>query len=299
MEDTLRINKAQILNEFALKIISLVLMTIDHIGVFLLWYAEEDNSAMILTGDIFRIIGRLAFPLFIFMLVEGIFKSKNVHKYILRLLIADVIVIAFLAIIYYCFDHTFAYPSPFNDLLINGLILMLLLDKRKWAKALAILPLAYLVLNFAVDLYELKNPETSILWLPFYLRTGYGLFGLMLALGYYSGHMIARKIMAKTIDLSTVDNATLMATKNYISIVNMACLTTTILANIIIYLAMYLGFDVYIASIQTWSIFAGIFFIFYDGKRGYNAKWFQYGSYFYFVVHLIIIYAIFYLIYLV
>ena len=44
---------------------------------------------------------------------------------------------------------------------------------------------------------------------------------------------------------------------------------------------------------QIYSLFAFIPILFYSGKRGYNAKWFQYGAYIYFPAHLIIIYLIF------
>ena len=43
---------------------------------------------------------------------------------------------------------------------------------------------------------------------------------------------------------------------------------------------------------QTLAILSGAFILLYSGRRGYNAKWFQYGSYFYYPVHLLIIFGI-------
>ena len=58
----------------ALKTLSLILMTIDHIGAFI----PEMPIA-------FRWIGRLSAPVFLFCLLEGIKKTSSRKKYILRL----------------------------------------------------------------------------------------------------------------------------------------------------------------------------------------------------------------------
>jgi len=65
-----------ILSSFWLKIIALLTMTIDHVG-----YMLEPMTV----GVVFRYIGRLALPLFVFMIVEGAIHTKNFKKYALRL----------------------------------------------------------------------------------------------------------------------------------------------------------------------------------------------------------------------
>lgn len=62
------------LNSFHLKIIALITMIIDHLGMMFF----EDYS-------VFRIIGRIAFILYAFMLVEGYFHTKSVKKYLSKL----------------------------------------------------------------------------------------------------------------------------------------------------------------------------------------------------------------------
>ncbi|MDF2537691.1 MAG: putative rane protein [Herbinix sp.] len=61
-----------------LKIIAIITMLIDHIGAILI----RDNNIYNL---VFRSIGRIAFPIFAFLIVEGFYYTKNVKKYLLRL----------------------------------------------------------------------------------------------------------------------------------------------------------------------------------------------------------------------
>ena len=62
------------LNNNQLKIIALISMTIDHIGVQLFPNLR-----------ILRIIGRLAFPIFAYMIAEGVKYTKNRKKYLLTI----------------------------------------------------------------------------------------------------------------------------------------------------------------------------------------------------------------------
>jgi len=73
------------LNSFQLKITALVIMTIDHIAAF---------SVVPMPYEVYivmRAIGRIAAPLFLFLLVEGLRHTKDRKKYILRLYVAGVI----------------------------------------------------------------------------------------------------------------------------------------------------------------------------------------------------------------
>lgn len=63
-----------------LKIISFITMIIDHMGII-----------FFPSNDIFRIIGRISFPIFCFFIVEGYFHSKNIKKYLFRILLLALI----------------------------------------------------------------------------------------------------------------------------------------------------------------------------------------------------------------
>ncbi|MCR5042310.1 MAG: conjugal transfer protein TraX [Clostridia bacterium] len=64
------------LSATALKVIALVAMTIDHVGLFLM-----DND------DVMRSIGRLAFPIFAYLVGEGCRRTRSIKNYFLRLFI--------------------------------------------------------------------------------------------------------------------------------------------------------------------------------------------------------------------
>lgn len=93
------------LNANALKTIAVITMLIDHIGASVIW--EYVNT---LQGDerdtwntiymIMRFIGRIAFPIYCFFIVEGLEHTRSVKKYITRLA-----VFAFISEI--PFDYTF------------------------------------------------------------------------------------------------------------------------------------------------------------------------------------------------
>lgn len=62
------------LDTFTLKMIAIVSMLIDHVGF--VFFPEE---------MIFRIIGRISFPIFAYVLSEGFVYTRDVKKYLLRL----------------------------------------------------------------------------------------------------------------------------------------------------------------------------------------------------------------------
>ncbi|MDY0236234.1 MAG: TraX family protein [Gudongella sp.] len=106
------------MSSLALKIIALTTMIIDHYG------AIFQSSELI-----FRIIGRLAFPIYCFLIVEGYFHTKDIKKYASKLLI-------FALISEVPFDYAFfgklnwSHQNIFFTLFI-GLVAINLLEKYK------------------------------------------------------------------------------------------------------------------------------------------------------------------------
>ena len=63
----------------ALKVIALISMTVDHIAYYLM-----DHGTLLY--DVMRTVGRMAFPIFAFLLVEGYDHTRSTRKYALSLL---------------------------------------------------------------------------------------------------------------------------------------------------------------------------------------------------------------------
>ena len=84
--------KIQFLNGTQLKLIAIVSMLIDHINKSMIYPNLVTNDGFLTKlSNIFDIIGRIAFPLFCFLLVEGFYKTHSRKKYLLNLIIFGVI----------------------------------------------------------------------------------------------------------------------------------------------------------------------------------------------------------------
>ena len=64
------------MSSFVLKLIAIITMLIDHIGAVL--YPEIRWL---------RLIGRIAFPIFAYLVAEGFYKTSDIKKYLKRLFI--------------------------------------------------------------------------------------------------------------------------------------------------------------------------------------------------------------------
>ena len=89
-----------------LQLVAMVTMLIDHIGVMLimngkLYGYQEKLYRYVITLDeaklyailytICRTIGRISFPIFAFLFVEGFLRSQNLFKYFIRLLLLAIV----------------------------------------------------------------------------------------------------------------------------------------------------------------------------------------------------------------
>ncbi|WP_461613551.1 TraX family protein [Clostridium sp. Marseille-QA1073] len=108
------------MNSTQLKIFAMITMLLDHIGTVL--YPQI---------VIFKIIGRLAFPIFCYFIAEGYIKTRNRKKYALRLLIIALISqLPFITVFRQAFGENFLALNTIFDLFL-GLIAIWLYDTLK------------------------------------------------------------------------------------------------------------------------------------------------------------------------
>ncbi|EUJ41773.1 TraX family protein [Brochothrix campestris] len=199
------------LDGFTLKMIALLSMTCDHLGVFFF------------LGPEWRIIGRLAFPLFAFLLVEGFYHTRNRQKYFLTIAGAGLLMQLPL---YLMGEHTF---NIFLTLAL-GLIALQLLSYRN---------------HLSVAL---------LLFVAWFLPFDYGMYGLLLILGFYLFKVKPSLLIGYTIIVTG-----LSLTIDHLSV------------------------------LQLYSLFALPLLLMYNGQRGKNWKWF---FYLYYPLHIIVINAL-------
>lgn len=294
------------IDQFVLRIIAIITMTLDHIGIFLLNYPLE--SWQHYTGEVFRLVGRIAFPLFALMLAEGMRHSRNKEKYLLRIFSIYALITIVQTVINYGFANRFGslnFPNPFTDLLLNGLTLYFLTKKKYW-KFFALIPAAIVCIGYGCDITESLYSRT-VLWFPVLYRSSYSIYGLLITLGFYYSVPIARAITRyQKQSLNIDENTSLLTEKMERRLINIISCLIFFAINVIFYcikfypeigpkldvLAMS-GYLYHMGGFQSYAILAIIPIFLYNGKRGYNSKAFRIISYLYFPVHLIIIFLIF------
>ena len=290
-----------VLSSFWLKVVALLTMTIDHIGYLMQGYGIQP------IGDIFRIIGRIALPLFCFMIVEGVLHTKSFNKYMLRLgimaSVVSLIIIGSNEIPFFKNNGLSMRDEGiiFVDLLL-GAVSVYLLGKKKWyLKTLAILPLAFGVASFVASELEWCNCYGEIWWIPYFIRGQYGWYSILLMIGFYFAHYLSQLFIKHTSAVTQIPYETYEGSyfeRNTLNIISAAILAAVTILYFFVckFTPVKYAFWTEFLYFQLYAMLAGVFILLYSGLRGYNKKWFQYGSYIYYLLHMLIIGIIFYLI---
>lgn len=169
-----------------LKWFAIIAMLIDHSAIALVYpsiLVFNQTISMEILYDIMRLIGRLAFPIFVFLIVEGFNHTRNIKKYLLRLgLFALISEIPFNLII----SYKAFYPQAQNifiSLFLGVLMLSIIREMQiRWGKKG---PYASL---FVIIVFALFNE---------YIHADYGFYGIMMiAIVYLLRYQPRQQVMA-------------------------------------------------------------------------------------------------------
>ena len=149
-----------------LKIIAMIFMLIDHMAYIMIERGIGLGGSWYMIDRVMRSMGRLAFPIFCFTIVEGFQRTSNAREYLKRLIIFALISeipfdLAFRGTIF-----TMDYQNVFWTLAFGLALLMIYEDRMmpSWQKLLGI---------FACFL------------LPNYFQTDYSAYGVLAIFGMY------------------------------------------------------------------------------------------------------------------
>lgn len=126
------------LSQTALKLIACFTMLLDHIG-----FALVPSSSPVFT--VLRVIGRMAFPLYCFLLTEGVHHTGNAKKYLLRLVILAVLSEPIFDLMCYGRLIYIRKQSVMVTLLLGAAMCMLMKKLPKfWMKLPVVIPFFFL-----------------------------------------------------------------------------------------------------------------------------------------------------------
>lgn len=173
-------NKRKFFSGNQLKIIAAIAMVIDHIGSYLF------PQMMLL-----RIIGRLAYPIFAFMIAEGFEHSKNRRRYLMRMVAMAVLLQLVYGIVmkslYQCIFVTFSLSIALCMVADNAM-------KRTNPLNLILLALSVIGVWFVTTILPDALNKTDF-WID------YGFFGVMLPVTVFMAKTKRTKLFIFTVML--------------------------------------------------------------------------------------------------
>ncbi len=163
-------------NANILKVIAIFLMLIDHIGYYYSFAFTPE------TYYILRSIGRISMPIFLYLLIQGFFYTKNLKAYVLRLLLIAIttliIEIALTRINNIFFNKYYDKSGIYISVVFSyalSLILIYMIENNNLIKKA----------NFAINLIIRIFVITIVILLFYFLKIEYGVMVPFMAIGLY------------------------------------------------------------------------------------------------------------------
>jgi hypothetical protein len=253
------------MTSFVLKLIAITTMLIDHIGAVLIQNGSQ-------TYWICRGIGRLAFPIFVFLIIEGFTHTSNVKKYLTRLGI-----FAFVSELPY--DLVF-YRYMFQDDIIEVLQRIFKLISHGQFNS----ELSSLVTATLDRLMQQQN-------IFFTLFLGLLLITLMSKIEQkYQKDIFAKNILEAIFVMCFCLIAYSLRTDyHYAGILLIASFYIFRTNKLLMTLSLLAIMAVIFGGVSIYAVFSMIFIVFYNGKKGKNIK---YLFYIFYPAHLFLLFLI-------
>jgi len=284
-----------------LKIIAMICMTFDHVGYMMESYFTRVDIVQV--AYVFRIIGRITYPLIIFVLIEGLMHTHNIKKYISRLGIGAFVIYLGITLGQVILKENFGYEGNiFLSLFLCAVAYYFMFySKKRWLVVLPIfaflISFGFIVL-FAYKFYLISDfaifPFLNGLFCQYSLLTPALFFGILGSYKLYD-HLIAKRLKNDDLVIAFKQTPDYQKSKNAVASILIAIIA--VICYLITYLSIYEGgFErINDCVLQTYMLISTIFILFYSGKVGYKNKITQYGFYIYYPLHMLLIYLVFWL----
>ncbi|ERK53635.1 TraX family protein [Leptotrichia sp. oral taxon 879] len=144
-----RFSKIRVFSGAQLKYIAFLSMLIDHVNKALMYPLLTENGFLRYVSDVFDILGRVAFPIFMFFLVEGFFKTGNRFKYLLNLIIFGIIS----EIPFDLFQSAVFFQPNSNNVMFTlalALVMIWVIDELKVPKSYIIPPVLWFPVSIII-----------------------------------------------------------------------------------------------------------------------------------------------------
>lgn len=144
-----RFSKIRVFSGAQLKYIAFLSMLIDHVNKALMYPLVTENGFLRYVSDVFDILGRVAFPLFMFFLVEGFFKTGNRFKYLLNLIVFGIIS----EIPFDLFQSAVLFQPNSNNVMFTlalALVMIWVIDELKVPKSYIIPPVLWFPVSIII-----------------------------------------------------------------------------------------------------------------------------------------------------
>ena len=171
-----RFSKIRVFSGAQLKYIAFLSMLIDHANKALMYPLVTENGFLRYVSDVFDILGRVAFPLFMFFLVEGFFKTGNRFKYLLNLIVFGIIS----EIPFDLFQSAVLFQPNSNNVLFTlalALVMIWVIDELKVPKSYIIPPVLWFPVSIIIVI--------TVCLLSMILGLDYEYHGILIAYFFY------------------------------------------------------------------------------------------------------------------